>query len=123
MFPICRTFTVTDPKTNVPINKNYIFDTRDCLRNIDSIMTSNDSNCYYSLEELKIMKEYMETDHTQLCNTDNKYIHCVTFSLLHWRNDLEYDNSGAVIFSGINDNVRVRNFIKCLDFLIGEKTK
>ena len=123
MFPICKTFTISDPKENVLLNKTHIFDKRDCLRNIDCIMTSSGGNCDYSLEELKIMKKYMESDHTQLCNTYNKYINCITFSLHHWRNDLEYDNSGSVIFSGIDDNVRVKNFIKCLDFLIEEKTK
>ena len=46
-------------------------------------------------------------------------------SIVQFCNSLMYDNSGGgvIIFSGLNDNVRVKKFIKCLDLLIEDKTK
>jgi hypothetical protein len=119
MFPIYRTFL--DDKGNT---KKHIFGTKDSLKNIDNVLTSKYSNCQYSLVELKIMKKYMETN--DFNNYDKyiaKYIDCDSFSLLQTSNSLMYDNSGSCILSGTDDNNRVKNFIKCLDLLIEEKTK
>lgn len=110
MFPIC---------VKLSNGNRHIFHDKDELRYIDYIeKNGRDYADEYSIEELQIMKKYMESEN--FSEDKKETIICDSFGLVKNRNCLWYDNSGSVIFDGIDDKIRVSNFIKCLDILINK---